>query len=404
MVKALDEGRAVAVRIDQQLCSRCLVCISLCPFEAIIRGDDGRLEIDILRCQVCGVCYAACPSAAIRTAFYDTKALLDRALAACRGPSTDTLVLMCRGNSPSSGEVSGILSDRGIGEGRVSVRLPCAGRVPTEFLFKALASGVPRIVSIQCDERFCRMRQGSSIGSRRIALSRAVLGQLGYPEDAVQVVNYSRKAHWDGRECVGCDKCVFVCPYEAIRAQPFSSPALSIDDCMGCGACQMVCPHHAIEVRGYEFRPFMEAYLAAVGTMKLRNDRPAILVLCCQWSDYSALDDPAQPLRGMNSLMMEVPCAKGIDPVHVLNALDQGFDGVMVVVCPEADCKLPRGRDVSTRQLDVLRECLRKQGRQDRLELMELSPRCEERFGTRFAAFSKRLARMRDAAARGREG
>jgi Fe-S-cluster-containing hydrogenase component 2 len=32
-------------------------------------------------------------------------------------------------------------------------------------------------------------------------------------------VKYSRKAVRDNRECVGCGKCVFICPYGAIKAE-----------------------------------------------------------------------------------------------------------------------------------------------------------------------------------------
>ena len=42
--------------------------------------------------------------------------------------------------------------------------------------------------------------------------------------------------------------------------------------------------------------------------------------------------DPEKMLRGRNAMLLEVPCFKGLDPVHVINALQKGFDGVMAVV------------------------------------------------------------------------
>ena len=68
----MNDNCLAAVRINQDLCSRCTVCFSLCPFEAIDRlPDGGKLSIDIQKCQVCGICYSACPVSAIEMSYYD---------------------------------------------------------------------------------------------------------------------------------------------------------------------------------------------------------------------------------------------------------------------------------------------------------------------------------------------
>ena len=51
--------------IDDQLCSRCGICIAVCKPEAIGVEADGRLEVDRVKCEGCGVCAASCPSGAI---------------------------------------------------------------------------------------------------------------------------------------------------------------------------------------------------------------------------------------------------------------------------------------------------------------------------------------------------
>src|SRR3990170_8676237 len=74
----MSEKCLAVVEINQDYCSRCSVCHSICPYEAIKRDPEtGKVEIDIQKCQVCGICYSACPVAAIKTAYYDYDHLLD---------------------------------------------------------------------------------------------------------------------------------------------------------------------------------------------------------------------------------------------------------------------------------------------------------------------------------------
>lgn len=392
----MSEKCFAAVKINQDLCSRCSVCYSICPFEAITRDDEtGQVEIDNQKCQVCGICYSACPVTAIDIAYYDYDHLLDYVNQARQKVKGDTLVMMCRGNSPSNGEIEDVLSSQGLNvKDYIPLRLPCAGRVPTDFVFKALNSGIKNIISIQCEDNFCRMKEGTKINSRRFILGRNVLNQLGYNENALKVIKYSRKAVWINEECVGCDKCVFICPYDAIKVESFSSPTIIQDACVGCGACQLVCPHHAIQVTGYEFENVLDRYGKSAAKLKKQTNKPAVLVFSCQWAEYPGLDDPECILKGKNAVVLEVPCFKGLDPVHVVNAFKCGFDGVMGIVCPPDDCKMPQGNDTAERNVSVLSDVLKKMNLLDRIEIVELSPRCEGQFESKFTNFYNKIMTM----------
>ena len=392
----MSEKCLAAIEINQDLCSRCRVCYSVCPYEAInYDAEADKMEIDVQKCQVCGICPSACPVAAIEVAYYDYDQLVDYVDCVRKKVDTDTLVLMCRGNSPSNCEVEEILTDQGLCvEKYIPLRLPCSGRIPTDFIFKTLSSGVKNIVSIQCEDDFCRFKEGTKVNARRLQLSKNVLKQLGFPENALTMVKFSRKAVYKTEECVGCDKCVFICPYDAIKAQPFSTPKIIYEDCVGCGACALVCPHQAIEVKGYEFENILQRYGQAAKTMKAQNKTPAVLVFSCQWSEFSALDNPNSVLNGKNAMVLEVPCFKGMDPVHVVNALQSGFDGVMGVVCAPDDCKLSEGRDTAERNLAVLKDVLKKMNLLNRFEIFELSPRCEGEFKTSFESFYSKITAL----------
>src|SRR4030067_1087427 len=109
----MSEKCLAVVEINQDLCSQCCVCHSICPYEAIPR------------------------------------------------------------------EIEHILKDQGFFCGNsLPLRVPCSGRIPTDFIFKVLNSGVKNIVSIQCEDAFCRMKEGTKINARRFQLSRNVLQRL----------------------------------------------------------------------------------------------------------------------------------------------------------------------------------------------------------------------------------
>jgi coenzyme F420-reducing hydrogenase delta subunit len=392
----MSEKCIAAVNINQDYCSRCSICHSICPYEAVKRdAETGKVEIDLQKCQVCGICYSACPVFAIEIVYYDYASLVNYVDCLRKKIKSDTLVLMCRGNSPSTCEVEEILAEQGLNvKEYIPLRLPCSGRVPTEFIFSVLNSDIKNIISIQCEDSFCRFKEGTKINTRRLLLGKSVLEQLGFSEDAVRVVKYSRKVVYETEKCVGCDKCVFICPYAAIEAEPFATPKILYDYCMGCGACALVCPHHAIQVKGFEFENVLNHYEKAAAKLKTESKSPIILVFCCQWSEFAALNDAGSLSLKKNVVTLEIPCFKALDPVHVVNALHNGFDGVMAVVCSMEDCKLQEGKETTERNMAVLKNALKKTNSLDRFMLLEASPRCADEFNQKLAEFSKKIAAM----------
>jgi coenzyme F420-reducing hydrogenase delta subunit len=104
------------------------------------------------------------------------------------------------------------------------------------------------------------------------------------------------------------------------------------------------------------------------------------------------LDQPEKELLNKNALTLEIPCFKSLDPVHVVNALQNGFDGVMAVVCAPEDCKLQEGKETSERNVIVLKNALKKMGLLNRFELFYASPRCIGDFSQKLEEFYGKIA------------
>ena len=388
---------SVGIKVNDEYCGRCLVCPPLCPYEAIsVDSETGRVMIDVEKCQFCGICYSACPVNAIEINYYSYDTLLKRLEETAAEGKADTLVLMCRGNSPPSCEVEKILKENDK-DSYIPLRVPCVGRVPPEFILKSLSSGINKVVAIRCEEDFCRYKEGSKISNRRLWLTKRVLKELGFEDEALKVMTYARKAVYDTNKCVGCDKCVFICPYEAIETEPLATPKINLEKCVGCGACALVCPHLAIQLEGFEYETVsrrVQLYGEAAKKLKSKGTFPLILVFCCQWAEFSALDQPETRLFNNKVVLMEIPCFKGLDPYHVIEALHSGFDGVLAVVCSDTDCKLEKGYEVAQRNADVLQRALKEFGMQDRFELYTTSPREIDDFERRLKVFIERVSSL----------
>jgi NAD-dependent dihydropyrimidine dehydrogenase PreA subunit len=55
--------------------------------------------------------------------------------------------------------------------------------------------------------------------------------------------------NFDVEKCIGCDRCVEVCPHAVFSMGQKGAQVLDRDACMECGACAINCPVEAITVR-----------------------------------------------------------------------------------------------------------------------------------------------------------
>jgi coenzyme F420-reducing hydrogenase delta subunit/ferredoxin-like protein FixX len=391
----VETSRTAGIEIEDEYCSRCGICVAVCPFEAISKDEkENKIILDVEACRVCGLCVSACPLSAIDLVYYNVDSMIDQVQKEMAETGAKTLVLTCRGSNPQNYDMSEMLKEQNVKD-HVSLRLPCVGRVPPEFYLKSLASGVDKVLVLQCEEDFCRFKKGSQIGLNRFVLLRDMVKYLGYEPDKLIVKKNAMKAVYVTDNCVGCGKCVFVCPYDAIDWQSFSTPEINEEDCVGCGACALVCPHQAIELRGYEYEPVsdtIERYSTRAKNIKAKGDKPAILLFVCQWSEFSALDCVQQGCLGDNVMLIELPCSKGFDPVHVLQALSIGFDGVLAVTCPEEECKLEKGTELAERNFSALRRVLKQFNLEDRFDTFRITPIYPGEFTAKLESFTQKIS------------
>ena len=87
---------------------------------------------------------------------------------------------------------------------------------------------------------------------------------------------------------------------------------------------------------------------------------PRIVVFLCDWCLYSELDraDIVKVQEQPNVRIVKIPCLGRMDPVHVLMALQEKVDGVLVAGCRLGDCHYKRGNFMAENKMAVLQTVL----------------------------------------------
>ena len=89
-----------------------------------------------------------------------------------------------------------------------------------------------------------------------------------------------------------------------------------------------------------------------------------------------------------NVKIVKVPCSGRVAIIHMLKALEEGADGVMVAGCLEGDCHYQSGNLRARKRVNYVREILEKIGMEpDRVAMYNLSAG----EGPRFAEIAREM-------------
>lgn len=363
------------VKWNSDYCGKCMICPSVCPFKAILADEKTHdIILDIEKCQVCGICSSACPALAIDTVYYDVDSLVDYLKRVTREVKSEKLVLMCQSASAED-EVGNRLKNLGIDD-FVLLRVPCVGRIPPEFILKALALGIKKMVILPCEENYCRFKNGSNVGILRFLLLQNLLNELGFEENTLIIIRSLVKARVNVYRCIGCGNCASTCPANAIRILSPGIAQIDESKCSGCSACTAVCPTYAISLEGFNHESIpqlLSSYRSLIHEMKQKSRKPVILVFYCQWANFPPLYKPRSYFKE-NVMFLELPCSSAVDSLYVLQAFYEGFDGVIVVACKKGECKFEKGNELAEQRVFSLKKLLGQVKLEDRLGICFVSP------------------------------
>ena len=92
--------------------------------------------------------------------------------------------------------------------------------------------------------------------------------------------------------------------------------------------------------------------------------KPRVVAFLCDWCLYSGLDraDIAGVQEQPNVRVIRIPCLGRMDPMHVLMALQEGIDGVLVAGCHLGDCHYKQGNLMAENRNALLQAVLKATG------------------------------------------
>jgi len=87
---------------------------------------------------------------------------------------------------------------------------------------------------------------------------------------------------------------------------------------------------------------------------------PNIIGFLCNWCSYAGADlaGTSRIQYPPNLKVIRVMCSGRVNPIFVVNALQQGADGVLIGGCHPGDCHYERGNYLARRRMAVLKKLL----------------------------------------------
>jgi coenzyme F420-reducing hydrogenase delta subunit/NAD-dependent dihydropyrimidine dehydrogenase PreA subunit len=189
------EVEGTIAKVDEDLCSVCHICESVCKYEALsVKKDkDGneKMTVDKIECRGCGLCVAACPSGAMsQKEGYDVTLpeLHERAKEIISEGDKKLIVFACNWS---------LFSGMQLSESPTLVKTPygvivsmCSGRVAPELVLDALEEGAWGVMVAGCPPEECD-HDGNYKTRRRLVLLKNILKELNIDPKRIKLEWFS---------------------------------------------------------------------------------------------------------------------------------------------------------------------------------------------------------------------
>jgi quinone-modifying oxidoreductase subunit QmoB len=172
------------------------------------------------------------------------------------------------------------------------------------------------------------------------------------------------KARLEG--CTQCKRCTVECPFGAIDEDEKRFPKFNEERCRRCGTCMGACPVRVISFENYSVDT-VGSQLKAVNVPDQFEEKPRILLLACENDAYPALDMAGIQRFSYSAYVRAIPvrCLGSVNTIWITDALNSGYDGVMMMGCKKGDdyqCHFVKGSELASYRMSKIGDTLKQMG------------------------------------------
>jgi len=162
--------------------------------------------------------------------------------------------------------------------------------------------------------------------------------------------------------CTQCKRCTVECPFGAIDEDEKRFPVFNESRCRRCGTCMGACPVRVISFENYSCDTVGQQ-IKNVDMPDEFDEKPRILVLACENDAYPALDMAAQQGNTYSQFARVIPvrCLGSVNTIWVTDALNSGYDGIILMGCQKGDdyqCHFVKGSEMAAVRMSKVDDTL----------------------------------------------
>jgi quinone-modifying oxidoreductase subunit QmoB len=163
--------------------------------------------------------------------------------------------------------------------------------------------------------------------------------------------------------CTQCKRCTVECPFGAIDEDEKRFPLFNESRCRRCGTCMGACPVRVISFENYSVNT-VGMQIKSIDIPDEFSEKPRILILACENDAYPALDMAALNKNEYDPFVRVIPvrCLGSVNTIWVTDALNGGYDGVMMMGCKHGDeyqCHFVKGSELGRYRMSKVYDTLK---------------------------------------------